>query len=96
MASLVDVYRRIVDEKVRRIYYDKNGYERHHLDDESDLIRLGAYKSLGFTEEAKYDKHWYIRYKAYNTLGWESTAIFDEDDDLCDIAAYKLGYKIIE
>lgn len=94
--AFIDVYKHIVNESIRRLYYDKNGYKQEHLTDESDLVRLGAYKSLGFTEEAKHDKHWLIRYNAYNALGWEPQALFDDDDDLCDIAAQKLGYMIRE
>jgi hypothetical protein len=92
----VDVYKNLVDESCRRVIHDLYGYDESNFCDDSPIVRIGAYKELGWKEQAKHDSFWYIRFRAYTELGWTAEALFDQEEDLVDVALYHLGYIIKE
>ena len=62
------------DEKLVCIRY----FPEEAKGDKDWIIRLEAYRKLGYTEEAKQDDDWLVRLEAYRELGYTEEAKHDE------------------
>ena len=63
-------------------------YNERALNNKNQLIRLEAYKQLGFTEKAFDDEDPDIRLEAYRELGFTEKA-FNDEDEYIRLEAYK-------